>query len=134
MPRKHAGHWSRALLLLAATLLLPACRSQRHTVQQLKEGIVGNWEEVHGTRETLQFNADGTLIMRSPLEFHSCVYDFPDPEHLHLDCSTAVGPRMYQLLKCSLTSDRLLIGNEAETGIYKRSQSSVPAQAGENQH
>lgn len=126
-------HWRAAFLILPGLLLLPACRSEQRSLQQLREGIVGSWEEVHGTRETLQFNADGTLIKKAPMEYHSCVYDFPDSKHIHLDCSSGAGPRIIQLLKCSISSDRLMIGNDIETGVYQRSQGSAPAQGTGNQ-
>jgi hypothetical protein len=127
---KHAGSakcWRRAFLPLSIALLLLACHSDQHVADQhLKEAVVGSWEEVHGTQETLQFNADNTLTMKSPSENHSCVYDFPDSQHIRIDCAALGGPRVPQLWKITVTSDRLMIGGGGrEVGTYKRRQDSA---------
>jgi len=131
---KHTGsakYW-RALLPLGIALLLAACHSDQQAAEQhvsdhhLQEAVVGSWEEVHGTQETLQFNADGTLVMKSPAENHSCVYDFPDSEHLRIDCAPPGGPRVPQLWKITVTTDRLMIGGGGgQVGTYQRRQDSA---------
>ena len=108
------------MALLTVSLLLPGCHRQADP--HLKENVVGNWEEVHGTKETLQFNADGTLIMKSPREFHTCTYYFPDFGHIVLDCAPAGSPRFPQAWKISVTTDKLMISDNQETGTYKRSK------------
>ena len=54
--------------------------------QTYKAGVIGDRGEVHGTRETLHFNADGSLNMDNPSEHHTCTYEFPDSKHIRLDC------------------------------------------------
>jgi len=51
---------------MGASVLLQGC--QHEAEQRLKKAVLGSWEEVHGTQETLQFNADGTVIMKSRSE------------------------------------------------------------------
>ncbi len=110
--------WICLSVLLSASFLLEGCHQAADP--HLKENVVGSWEEVRGTNETLQFNADGTLIMKSPREFHNCVYDFPDSEHIRLDCSVPGGPKFPQVWKISVTPDQLLISDEHEVGTYRR--------------
>src|SRR5271157_1179213 len=131
-------HCTRAGLILSLLLLLPACHSDEHAAQpapgqhpeqqssqwsdeQLKKDVVGTCEEVNGTQETLQFNADGTLIMNSPSEHRACDYSFPDSGHIRLDCVRYEGgPRASQTWKFAMTSDKVMIGDELATGTYKR--------------
>ena len=130
--------WIKVGLVLSVSLLLLACHSGAHSAQppseqhseqqssqwsdqQLKQDVVGIWEEVDGTQETLQFNADGTLIMNSPSEHRSCDFSFPDSGHIRLDCTRYKGgPRASQTWKFAMTSDKVMIGDELVTGTYKR--------------
>jgi hypothetical protein len=105
-------------VLLSASLLLQGCHHPSD--QHLKESVVGSWEEVHGTKETLQFNADGTLIMKSPSENHSCVYGFPDSEQIRIDCAPPGAPSRPGVWKISVTSDKLVISIDQEVGTYQR--------------
>ena len=110
--------WIWLLVVFSASSLLQGCH---HAVDpHLKEYIVGNWEEAHGTNESLQFNADGTMAMKSPSESRSCNYDFPDSEHIRLDCLVQGGQRFPQVWKVSVTPDKLLISDEHEVGTYRR--------------
>jgi hypothetical protein len=114
-------------LLLSVIVLSLACRSGSSD-QRIKQKIAGLWEEVKGTKETLQFNADGTLLMKSRAENRSCEYSFPDSGHIRLDCTmVAGGPRTSQTFKFSMTSDRVMISDEVETGTYKRVEDPTPA-------
>ncbi|MGD0404605.1 MAG: hypothetical protein ABSB66_15580 [Candidatus Acidiferrales bacterium] len=114
-----ASSWLGVFVFLSAVLLLQGCSHEAE--KKLKEGVVGSWEEVHGTRETLQFNADGTLIMKSPRENEVCRYDFPDAKHVRLDCAPAgTPPRPYAWSISVTADDQLLIGNAQEVGTYQR--------------
>jgi len=87
--------------------------------QSLKDGVVGDWE-IEPTREVLHFSADGTLVMDSPREHHNCKYDFPDYQHIRLDClvpGTSSRPTTWRV---SLSGDTLKISDNVETGTYKR--------------
>ena len=138
------NYQGKTLLFLCVILLSQACRSGDHSEQgsadqklsgqQVKEKIVGTWEDAKGTRETMQFSADGTLIMRSPAENRTCEYSFPDSGHIRLDCAmVAGGPRTSQAYKFSMTADRVMISDELETGTYKRVEDPAPAQGAGNQ-
>src|SRR6267378_2822350 len=71
-----ATRWLRALLLLgSSSLLLQGCH--RDAERRLKNAVLGSWEEVRGTKETLQFNADGTLVMESRSQHRICLTTFP---------------------------------------------------------
>jgi hypothetical protein len=114
-----ASCWLGAFLLLIAVLSLQGCSHEAE--QKLKESVVGSWEEVHGTKETLQFNADGTLIMKSPRENQVCRYDFPDAKHVRFDCAPAgMPPRPYTWNISVTTDDKLLIGDAQQVGTYQR--------------
>jgi hypothetical protein len=114
-----ASSWLGVFLFLNTVLLLQGCSHEAE--KKLKEGVVGSWEEVHGTIETLQFNADGTLIMKSPRENQACRYDFPDAKHVRLDCALAGMPPRPYVWNISVTADdKLLIGNAQEVGTYQR--------------
>ena len=106
----------------AASLALsfPAGCHHRVDQQELKSSVVGSWTESRGTNEDLQFNDDGTLVMDSPREHHVCVYDFPDAAHIRLDCAAAGTPPTPVIWKFSAIDDTLSIGDEHETGHYKR--------------
>lgn len=114
-----ASFWLAAVLLLNSALWLQGCHQA--ATPELKEQILGHWEEVRGTKETLRFNPDGTLIMKSPSEFHQCVYDFPDEKHLRMNCAPAGSPAYFQVWNLSFTDDDgLQIGTAHETGTYQR--------------
>src|SRR5258706_16397752 len=88
-----ATRWHRALLLLLlgfSSLLLQGCH--RDAEQRLKKAVVGSWEDVRFPTATLQFNADGTLIMDSGAEHRICLYDIPDYTHIQFDCNPAATP------------------------------------------
>jgi hypothetical protein len=114
-----AGFLMSAFLLAGAGACVQGCRHDAGAY--LKGEIVGNWEEVHGTKETLQFNPDGTLTMISLSEHHECRYDFPDSKYIRLDCTTAGMPPRPQVWKVAITSDhKLLISDAVEVGTYRR--------------
>jgi len=136
-----AGVWKnrgKAGLVLSLLLLLQACRSEephpqpapeQHSEQQppewsdqqLKKDVVGIWEEVNGTQETLQFNPDGTLIMKSPSEHRFCDYSFPNSGHIRLDCAWYEGgPRAAQTWRFAMTADEIMISDRTGTGTYRR--------------
>jgi hypothetical protein len=117
--------WLAVLVLLSATLLLHGCHDSE---QHLKSSVLGRWEEVHSTKETLQFDNDGTLIMKSPREYHLCVYDFPDSRHIRLNCAPVGALPFPQVWKISVTSDQLMISDDQETGTYQRRQDSAASQ------
>jgi len=113
--------WLGVLLLICAASCLPGCRQE--ATPELKSQIVGDWEEVHGTKETLHFKADGTLVMKSPSEFHQCVYDFPDEKHIRMNCAPAGSPAYFQVWNLAFTDDdKLQIGTVRETGTYRRQE------------
>lgn len=119
------------LLFLSVIVLSQACRSgpsdQERFSQQVRANLAGTWEESKGTQETLEFKADGTLLMKSPAENRSCEYSFPDSGHIRLDCTRgAGGPRFSQTFKFSMTSDRVMISDANDTGTYKRMQAPTP--------
>lgn len=80
----------------------------------------GYWENALGNHETLQFNSDGTLIMKSPRESELCVYDFPDAKHLRLDCAPAGAPARPQVWGFSISETELKISDALEVGVYRR--------------
>lgn len=113
--------WREILPLLCATLSLLSCYPDPRPA--LKGRIAGDWEEVHGTKETLHFKADGTLVMKSPSEFHQCVYDFPDEKHIRMNCAPAGSPAYFQVWNLAFTDDdKLKIGTVRETGTYRRQE------------
>ena len=112
-------------VVLSFLLLLDGCHHV--TQEELQTRIVGAWEEVHGTKETLFFSDDGTVYMNSPLEHRRCTYDFPDPQHIRLDCAPEGAAPMPTLWKIEITSDRLMISSNRETGTYKRKYTFHPA-------
>ncbi|HXN20126.1 MAG TPA: hypothetical protein VN875_17440 [Candidatus Binatus sp.] len=113
--------WLNAVLLISSALWLQGCRQE--ATPELKSQIVGDWEEVHGTKETLHFKADGTLIMKSPSEFHQCVYDFPDEKQIRMNCAPAGSPAYFQVWNLAFTDDdKLQIGTARETGTYRRQE------------
>jgi hypothetical protein len=117
-----ATRWPRTLLLLllgSSSLLLQGCH--RGAEQLLKNAVLGSWEEVPGTKEMLQFNADGTLVMKSPSQQPICLYDFPDYAHIRLDCASVgahASPQLYGIFVAS--DDKLLISEDQEVGTYRR--------------
>jgi hypothetical protein len=114
-----ASSWLGAFLFLGAVPWLQGCSHEAE--QKLKEGVVGSWAEVGGTNATLQFNADGTLIMKSPRENQVCRYDFPDAKHVRLDCAPAgMPPRPYTWNISVTADDKLLIGDAQQVGTYQR--------------
>jgi hypothetical protein len=112
--------WLRALLLLgSSSLLLQGCH--RDAERRLKNAVLGSWEEVRGTKETLQFNADGTLVMESRSQHRICLYDIPDYAHIRLDCAPAGARASPQLYEISVSSDdKLLISEGQDVGTYRR--------------
>ena len=114
----------RLLLLLLIASLFPACNRQSNSdwERSYKAGVVGDWEEARGTRETLHFNADGTLIMDSPSEHHTCTYEFPDAKHIRLDCVAPQIPHKPETYGFALTPDKLIISDSRETGTYSRTR------------
>jgi hypothetical protein len=88
--------------------------------QSLKDAVVGDWEEIHGTKEILQFSSDGTLVMDSPREHNKCKYDFPDYQHVRLDCAMPGTPSRPISWKVSISDDTLKISDTASIGTYKR--------------
>jgi len=112
----------RLLLLLLLACVSSACNRRPDSEWQssYKTAVVGDWEEVAGTRETLHFNSDGTLIMVSPSEQHSCTYEFPDPKHILLNCAAAQAPHQGQTYGFALANDKLMITDALSTGTYKR--------------
>ncbi len=120
-PAKYTSYWLGAALLICAASCLQGCRQE--ATPELKSQIVGDWEEVHGTKETLHFKADGTLTMKSLSEFHQCVYDFPDEKHIRMNCSPAGSPAYFQVWNLAFTDDdKLQIGTARETGKYRRQE------------
>ncbi len=116
---RRASSWLGLVLVLSSAWWLQGCHQE--ATPALKDRILGDWEEVRGTKETLTFNPDRTLIMKSPSEFHQCVYDFPDERHIRMNCALAGAPAYFQVWKMSFTADdKLQIGNEQETGTYRR--------------
>jgi hypothetical protein len=117
-----ATRWLRSLLLLllgSSSLLLQGCH--RDAERRLKSAVLGSWEEVRGTKETLQFNADGILVMESPSQQRICLYDIPDYAHIRFDCNPAGTPASPQLYGISVTADdKLLITEGQEVGTYRR--------------
>jgi hypothetical protein len=105
-------------ILLTAILYLSACGN--NSLKTLQQNVVGNWEQIHGTGEALQFNADGTMSMDSRSEHRDCLYDFPDPRHIRLNCASEGSPPAYQTWSISVNSDRLVISDSLEVGTYKR--------------
>lgn len=111
--------WADILLVLCATLSLLSCYPDPRPA--LRGRIAGDWEEVHGTKEVLHFSEDGNLVMESPREHHQCTYDFPDAKHISMNCAPPGTPERPVVWRMSFTDDdKLLIGNAAETGTYKR--------------
>jgi hypothetical protein len=109
--------WLGSVLLIGSALWLQGCRQE--ATPELKSQIVGDWEEVHRTKETLHFKADGTLVMKSPSEFHQCVYDFPDEQHIRMNCAPAGSPEYFQVWNLAFTDDdKLQVGTPRETGTY----------------
>jgi hypothetical protein len=88
--------------------------------QALKDSTVGDWQEIHTLNEMLHFDADGSLIMSSPAEHRSCTYDFPDSNHIRLDCMYPQGTRYAQTWGFSVTDDKLTIRDEHSVGTYRR--------------
>jgi hypothetical protein len=117
-----ATRWLRALLLLVLgsnSLLLQGCH--RDAEQRLKKTVLGSWEDVRFPTATLQFNADGTLVMESRSQQRICLYDIPDYAHIRFDCNPAGTPASPQLYEISVTSDdKLLIREGQEVGTYRR--------------
>lgn len=116
-----ATRWLRALLLLlgSSSLLFDGCH--RDAEQRLKKAVLGSWEDVRFPRATLQFNADGTLVMESPSQHRICLYDIPDYTHIRFDCNPAGTPASPQLYEISVSSDnKLLIREGQEVGTYRR--------------
>ena len=108
------------LLLLLLACIFPACKSNTEWLRTYKTAVIGDWEEVRGTRETMHFSADGSLIMNSPSEHHSCTYEFPDPKHIRLDCVAAQIPHKPETYGFALADDKLMISDSQSTGTYKR--------------
>ena len=117
-----ATRWHGALLLLLlgfSSLILLGCH--RDAEQRLKKAIVGSWEDVRFPTATLQFNADGTLVMESRSQHRTCLYDIPDYTHIRFDCNPAGTPASPQLYTISMTSDdKLVITEGEEVGTYRR--------------
>ena len=111
---------ARLFFTFGMLLALQGCH--KDTVQDLKQKIVGNWQEVRTKNEFLNFNADGTVMMQSPTTNETCEYDFPDAGHLRLNCVPQGAPPRYQIWKVEFRGDRLLISDGGEVGIYARQQ------------
>lgn len=118
-----------AAIIIVAMLFCSACTRKSGTPssngdanwqQSFKTGVLGDWEEVRGTGETLHFNEDGTLIMDSPSEHHSCAYDFPDSTHIRLDCVAPQIPHKPDSYGFTLADAQLTISTDRETGTYRR--------------
>jgi len=117
------------VLLAGAMALLPGCHrdsasnpnegAPANWEQSLKDGVVGDWE-IQRTKEVLQFSPDGTLVMDSPREHHNCKYDFPDSQHIRLDCAMPGTPSRPTSWKVSISDDTLKISDDVETGTYTR--------------
>jgi hypothetical protein len=116
-------------VFLLAMLFSPACTQKSGAAssnddanwrQSFKTGVIGDWEEVRVTQETLHFNEDGTLIMDSPSEHHSCTYDFPDARHIRLDCVAPQIPHKPNTYGFALADAQLKISDDHETGTYRR--------------
>ena len=128
--RADVGMFLSAALVIASAMLLTDCNRKSGTTetapanweQTLKDGVVGDWEQAYGSREELQFSSDGTLVMNSPAEHHNCKYDFPDYQHIRLDCAVPGVPSNPQSWKISLSGDTLKISDALETGVYQRKQ------------
>lgn len=82
--------------------------------------MIGSWDEVRGTNESLQFNADGTVLMPIPGKNHECVHHFPCTTHIRFNCTAQGTPRRHQVWKVEQTSDRLLINDNHEVSNYNR--------------
>lgn len=104
--------------VLGMAVLLQACHHD--TEKDLKEKIVWNWQEVRTKNEFLNFNADGTVQMQSPTTNNTCEYDFPDAEHLRLNCAPQGAPPRPQVWKVEFKGDKLLISDGMEVGTYAR--------------
>ncbi len=123
---------SRHLLffVLLATLLLQSCTQKSNAQpeggnagswkQALKDSTVGDWQEIDTLNEMLHFDADGSLIMSNPAEHRSCTYDFPDSNHIRLDCMYPQGTRYVQTWGFSVTDDKLMIRDEHSVGTCQR--------------
>jgi hypothetical protein len=88
--------------------------------KDLKEKIVGTWDEARGTNEILEFHDDGTVLMQTGNTDQTCSYDFADAHHLRLNCAPPGSPPMPQIWKVEYKDDLLHIRDNAETGTYKR--------------
>jgi hypothetical protein len=108
----------RFLCALALLVVFQGCH--KATKQELKQKIVGNWQEVDTKNEFLNFSDDGTVMMQSPATNETCEYDFPDTQHLRLNCAPQGAPPRFQVWKLDLKGDQLLISDGNEVGKYKR--------------
>lgn len=106
--------------VLGMAVVLQACHHD--TEKDLKEKIVGNWREVRTKNEFLNFNADGTVQMQGPGTNDTCEYDFPDPQHLRLNCAPQGAPPRPQVWKLQFKGDQLLISDGIEVGTYARQE------------
>lgn len=107
------------LLLLLIVCTFCACKS----TAEYKAAVVGDWEDVHDAHSTLHFKADGSLVMDSPSEHHSCTYDFPDKKHIRLDCASAPQvPHVPTTYGFALDNDKLMISDSLSTGTYARTK------------
>ncbi|HXY13853.1 MAG TPA: hypothetical protein VEI26_05070 [Terriglobales bacterium] len=121
-PSIRARSHRRVLLLL---IVCTFCGCNRQSTAEYKATVVGDWEEAHGTHETLHFKADGSLAMDSPSEHRSCTYDFPDTKHIRLDCASFAPqvPHVPTTYGFALDNDKLMISDSFSTGTYTRTQS-----------
>jgi len=107
--------------ILGIIIALQGCH--KDTVEDLKQKIVGNWREVRTKNEYLNFNADGTVLMQGPDTNDPCEYDFPDAQHLRLNCAPQGAPPRPQVWKVEFNRDKLLISDGIEVGTYARQDS-----------
>jgi len=122
--------WMNSRYLLFSVLLtsvfLQSCTQKSNAQpdlswkQALKDSTVGDWQEIHTLNEMLHFDADGSLLMSSPAEHRTCTYDFPDSNHIVLDCKYPQGTRYAQTWGFSVTDDTLMIRDEHAVGTYRR--------------
>ena len=105
-------------LALYTVLLLQGCH--KATVEELKQKIIGNWQEVDTKNEFLDFNAEGIVQMQRPGTNHTCEYDFPDSQHLRLNCAPQGAPPRPLVWKLELKGYKLLISDGGEVGTYAR--------------
>lgn len=113
-----------AIVLTVGTLIFMQGCKHESGAKSLKDGVIGDWEEIHGTQEMLTFGSDGMLEMKRPGEHRNCHYDFPDDQHIRMDCAVPGVPSHPQSWKIAVTADTLKVSDELETGTYRRREES----------